>query len=63
MDHFDINQAPLEIERKFLIQYPDINELSKMPDYRVVHMEQSYLREEGDFLHARERAVVQAATA
>ena len=41
MEQFDINQAPLEIERKFLIQYPDISELSKMPDYRVVHMEQS----------------------
>ena len=41
MEHFDIDQAPLEIERKFLIEYPDIAGLRKMPDYRVVHMEQS----------------------
>lgn len=58
MEHFDIDQAPLEIERKFLIQYPDISELSKMPDYRVVHMEQSYLREEGDFPGGRVRRIV-----
>ena len=58
MEQFDIDQAPLEIERKFLIQYPDISELSKMPDYRVVHMEQSYLREEGDFPGGRVRRIV-----
>lgn len=58
MEHFDIDQAPLEIERKFLIQYPDISALSKMPDYRVVHMEQSYLREEGDFPGGRVRRIV-----
>ena len=58
MEHFDINQAPLEIERKFLIQYPDIHELSKMPDYHVVHMEQSYLQEEGDFPGGRVRRIV-----
>ena len=57
MEHFDINQAPLEIERKFLIQYPDISALSKMPDYRVVHMEQSYLQEEGDFPGGRVRRI------
>ena len=57
MEQFDINQAPLEIERKFLIQYPDISALSKMPDYRVVHMEQSYLREEGDFPGGRVRRI------
>lgn len=57
MEHFDIDQAPLEIERKFLIRYPDISELSKMPDYRVVHMEQSYLQEEGDFPGGRVRRI------
>jgi CYTH domain-containing protein len=58
MEHFDIDQAPLEIERKFLIQYPDISELSKMPGYRVVHMEQRYLQEEGDFPGGRVRRIV-----
>ncbi|WP_316638293.1 CYTH domain-containing protein [uncultured Ruminococcus sp.] len=57
MEQFDIDQAPLEIERKFLIQYPDINELSKMPDYRLVHMEQRYLQEEGDFPGGRVRRI------
>ena len=58
MEHFDIDQAPLEIERKFLIEYPDIAELRKMPDYRVVRMEQSYLQEEGDFPGGRVRRIV-----
>lgn len=58
MEHFDINQAPLEIERKFLIQYPDITALRKMPDYHVVHMEQSYLQEEGDLPGGRVRRIV-----
>lgn len=57
MERFDINQAPLEIERKFLIEFPDIAALKQMPDYRVVHMEQSYLQEEGDFPGGRVRRI------
>ena len=30
MQSFDINKAPLEIERKFLIEYPDISALKNM---------------------------------
>lgn len=55
MENFDINAAPLEIERKFLIEYPDIEELRKMPGYRVVHMEQSYLS--GDYAGGRIRKI------
>ena len=62
MEHFDIDQAPLEIERKFLIEYPDIAELRKMPDYCVVHMEQSYLQEEGDFPGGRVRRIVEGSS-
>ena len=58
MEHFDISQAPLEIERKFLIQYPDIEALRKMPEYHVVHMEQSYLQEADDLPGGRVRRIV-----
>lgn len=57
MDGFDINKAPLEIERKFLIEYPDIEELRAMPDYRRVHIEQSYLEADGDFIGGRIRRI------
>lgn len=57
MDSFDIKTAPLEIERKFLIEYPDINALQAMPDYRVVHMEQSYLQAADDFIGGRIRRI------
>ncbi|HBE15228.1 MAG TPA: hypothetical protein DCY72_03140 [Ruminococcaceae bacterium] len=58
MEQFDINQAPLEIERKFLIEYPNFAVLRQMPGYHVVHMEQSYLREEGDLPGGRVRRIV-----
>lgn len=57
MEQFDIKKAPLEIERKFLIQYPDVAELQKMPAYHAVHMEQSYLTVEGDFPGGRIRRI------
>ena len=57
MEHIDIENAPLEIERKFLIKYPDITALQKMPCYRVVHMEQSYLAASSDFIGGRVRRV------
>lgn len=61
MEQFDINQAPLEIERKFLIGYPDIAELRKMPHYHAVHMEQSYLSAQGDFPGGRVRRITDGA--
>ena len=57
MDGFDINKAPLEIERKFLIEYPDIKELRAMPDYRCVHIEQSYLEADSGFIGGRIRRI------
>ncbi len=57
MDGFDINKAPLEIERKFLIEYPDIEELRAMPDYHCVHIEQSYLEADEDFIGGRIRRI------
>ena len=57
MERFDITQAPLEIERRFLIRYPDLDAVRAMPDHRVVHMEQSYLKPSGDFVGGRVRRV------
>ncbi len=59
MENFDILNAPLEIERKFLIEYPDIEALRQMPDYRVVHMEQSYLQATEDFVGGRIRKITE----
>lgn len=59
MESFDILNAPLEIERKFLIEYPDIEALRQMPDYRVVHMEQSYLQATEDFVGGRIRKITE----
>lgn len=58
MEQFDINSAPLEIERKFLIAYPDIEALKATPDYRCVHMEQSYLAADESFIGGRVRRIV-----
>lgn len=57
MERFDIHTAPLEIERKFLIEYPDIERLSRMPDYHVEHLEQSYLDAHGELRGGRIRRV------
>lgn len=57
MEDFDINKAPLEIERKFLIEYPDIEELRAMPDYRCAHIEQSYLEADSGFIGGRIRRI------
>lgn len=62
METFDINKAPLEIERKFLIRYPEIGKLRAMPDYRVVHMEQSYLAATDDFVGGRIRRITDGDT-
>lgn len=62
MESFDINKAPLEIERKFLIAYPDIAALRQMPGYHVVHMEQSYLTATEDFVGGRIRRITDGDT-
>lgn len=62
MEPFDINNAPLEIERKFLIRYPDIEALKAMPAYCVVHMEQSYLEAKDDFVGGRIRRITDGDT-
>ena len=59
MENFDIQKAPLEIERKFLIRFPDIGELQRMPDYRVVHIEQSYLSADDSFVGGRIRRITE----
>ena len=43
MEKIDLASAPLEIERKFLIAYPDIEALRRMDGYRVRHISQTYL--------------------
>ena len=58
MESFDIQKAPLEIERKFLIEYPDMAALRAMPEYRVVRMEQSYLQASADFIGGRIRRII-----
>ena len=59
MQNFDINKAPLEIERKFLIRFPELEALRRMPDYRVVHMEQSYLSAEDGSAGGRIRRITE----
>lgn len=39
---------PLEIERKFLIRYPDIKKLEKMPNCKKIEIMQTYLRSVGE---------------
>lgn len=62
MENFDIKNAPLEIERKFLIRYPDIDALREMPGYRVVHIEQTYLSADIDFKGGRIRRITDGAS-
>ncbi|WP_407386326.1 CYTH domain-containing protein [Ruminococcus sp.] len=60
MEAFDIEKAPFEIERKFLIRYPDLAAVQRMPGYRVVHIEQSYLTAGEDFIGGRIRRITEA---
>ena len=57
MESFDINKAPFEIERRFLIEYPDTDRLRAMPGYHSVHMEQSYLSASEGFIGGRVRSI------
>ena len=49
---------PVEIERKFLIEYPETRELEKLPNCRRVDIEQAYLASPapGEELRVRRRA-------
>ena len=40
--------GPYEIERKFLIEYPDVGKLETLPNCRRLEIIQTYLRAEGD---------------
>lgn len=57
MEPFDINKAPFEIERRFLIAYPDIDALRAMPGYRVRRIRQTYLRSDESFIGGRVRRI------
>ena len=47
---------PFEIERKFLIEYPDINWLERLPNCRKVEIIQTYLKaDDGEELRVRQR--------
>ena len=49
---------PLEIERKFLIEYPDITELEKLPNCQRVEIIQTYLTApEGEESRVRQRGI------
>ncbi|MBQ4463945.1 MAG: hypothetical protein IJJ15_08020 [Ruminococcus sp.] len=60
MQDFEITQAPLEIERKYLISFPDIKALKSQPGYRMIHIEQTYLKKDNDFLGGRIRCIKDA---
>lgn len=48
-------KTSLEIEKKFLIKYPDISYLDSLKNARAVTIEQSYLEENGTKIRIRKR--------
>lgn len=42
------NNLPLEIERKYLIKFPDVSLLEQQPVYMKIEMEQAYLKDQGE---------------
>ncbi len=42
------NNLPLEIERKYLIKFPDVSLLEQQPVYMKIEMEQAYLKAQGE---------------
>lgn len=42
------NNLPLEIERKYLIKFPDVSLLERQPVYMKIEMEQAYLKDQGE---------------
>ncbi|MBQ8345310.1 MAG: hypothetical protein IJY42_03480, partial [Clostridia bacterium] len=59
MEH--CKQAPIEIERKFLIRFPDVALLKAQTDCRELKFTQTYLTAEPGCTH-RVRAVEEAGT-
>lgn len=57
MNDFDITAAPLEIERKFLIAFPDLDKLKQQENYHKIHIEQTYLNKTGQIPGGRIRRV------
>lgn len=49
------NNPPLEIERKYLIKYPDVSLLEQMPKYDKTDIAQTYIKTEKDGLPGRIR--------
>lgn len=47
----EINNPPMEIERKYLIQMPQLDVLEQMPNCRVDEIQQIYLTSEGGTTH------------
>lgn len=54
---FDIDKAPLEIERKYLISYPDLDILKNINGYKAVHIEQTYLEDRTGNIKGRIRKI------
>ena len=54
----DKEKAPIEIERKFLIRFPDVEVLQKQEGVRIKKMRQTYLHAENG-ITARVRAVTE----
>lgn len=56
--HFLGEPAPCEIERKFLIEYPDVEALEKLPNCKRVEIIQTYLpAPEGEEARVRQRGL------
>ena len=56
MQHFLGEPEPYEIERRFLIRYPDVKKLEALPNCRKVEIIQTYLKaKDGDELRIRQR--------
>ncbi len=54
IEDININNAPIETERKYLIKYPEIEKLALMPSYSCIHIEQTYFKKEnGDKCRVR----------
>ena len=58
-DEFDIDKANLEIERKFLIEYPNIDALEKEKNYRKIHIEQTYIKNKENDVSGRLRKTME----
>ena len=53
-----MNKNGLEIERKFLIEYPDVKELSLMDRVRILKISQTYLKDDSRIRRVEEKGKV-----